>query len=128
MQEDRAPSLNVYGDPLKPCGFDPKTGYFRDGCCNTGPMDRGKHVVCVRVTEEFLIYSRLRGNDLITPRPEYGFTGLREGDRWCLCAERWLEAADFGTAPKVILASTHQSALSVIPMELLEEHALTPVR
>ncbi|HVH03152.1 MAG TPA: DUF2237 domain-containing protein, partial [Amaricoccus sp.] len=79
-------SVNVLGQPLKPCSFDPMTGFFRDGCCNTGPHDRGRHTVCVRVTEAFLAFSRMHGNDLTTPRPEYGFVGLRPGDRWCLCA------------------------------------------
>jgi uncharacterized protein len=124
MQADRSESLNVYGEPLKPCGFDPKTGFFRDGCCNTGPEDRGRHVICARMTVEFLAFSRLRGNDLSTPRPEFGFHGLGAGDRWCLCAERWREAWEAGAAPQVVLASTHLSALRVVPLEVLEQHAL----
>jgi uncharacterized protein (DUF2237 family) len=100
------------------------TGFFRDGCCNTGPQDRGRHTVCVRVTEPFLAFSRMRGNDLVTPRPEFGFSGLRPGDRWCLCAERWREAWEAGAAPKVILASTHRTTLRIIPLEVLQEHAM----
>ncbi|MEM8570793.1 MAG: DUF2237 domain-containing protein [Pseudomonadota bacterium] len=119
-------SLNVLGEPLKPCGFDPMTGFFRDGCCNTGPTDAGRHVVCVRVTDDFLTFSRSRGNDLSTPRPEYGFQGLRQGDRWCVCVDRWKEAWEAGKAPKVILASTHISALSVVPLEVLEQFAIAP--
>ncbi len=119
-------SLNVFGERLKPCGFDPKTGFFRDGCCNTGPEDRGKHVVCVRITETFLAFSSSRGNDLATPRPEFGFPGLREGDRWCLCAARWKEAWEAGCAPRVILASTHLSVLQTVPFKVLEEYAIVP--
>jgi hypothetical protein len=103
------------------------TGFYRDGCCNTGPEDRGQHLICVRMTEAFLIFSRAMGNDLSTPRPEFGFPGLHEGDRWCLCAARWREAWEAGVAPRVILASTHRSALAVVPLEVLEEHAM-PVR
>ena len=100
------------------------TGFFRDGCCNTGPADRGRHTVCVRVTAEFLAFSRARGNDLSTPRPEFGFPGLSPGDRWCLCAERWIEAWDAGAAPKVVLASTHRSTLDLVPLEVLQAHAM----
>ena len=131
MQAEIDPSLNVLGEPLKPCSFDPVTGFFRDGCCNTGPEDRGRHTVCVRVTEEFLVFSRRRGNDLSTPHPEFGFPGLRPGDRWCLCALRWREAWEAGVAPKVILASTHRSVLRIVPLEVLKEHAMpgrTPLR
>ncbi len=117
-------SLNVLGAPLKPCAFDPMTGFFRNGCCDTGPADRGRHTVCVRVTAEFLAFSRARGNDLATPRPEFGFVGLRPGDRWCLCAERWKEAWLAGAAPKVVLASTHKATLRHVPLEALTEHAL----
>jgi uncharacterized protein len=122
--DDREPSVNVLGEPLKPCGFDPMTGFFRDGCCNTGPQDRGRHTVCARMTEAFLTFSRAMGNDLSTPRPEFGFPGLHEGDRWCVCASRWREAWEAGVAPKVVLASTHRSVLSVVPLEVLEEHAM----
>jgi uncharacterized protein (DUF2237 family) len=117
-------SLNVLGEPLKPCSFDPMTGFWRDGCCNTGPADRGRHTVCARMTAEFLAFSRARGNDLSTPRPEYGFAGLRPGDRWCLCADRWKEAWLAGQAPKVVLASTHLSVLETVPLAVLREHAL----
>ncbi len=124
MQEEMDASLNVLDEPLKPCAFDPMTGFFRDGCCNTGPADRGRHTVCVRMTAEFLAFSRARGNDLSTPRPEFGFHGLRPGDRWCLCAERWKEAWLAGAAPKVVLASTHKATLKSVPLEALVEHAL----
>jgi uncharacterized protein (DUF2237 family) len=117
-------SLNVLGQPLKPCSFDPMTGFFRDGCCNTGPEDVGRHTVCTRMTAEFLDFSRRRGNDLSTPRLEYGFPGLRPGDRWCLCAMRWREAWAAGAAPKVILASTHRSVLDLVPLEILQAHAM----
>lgn len=117
-------SVNVLGGPLKPCSYDPRTGFFRDGCCNTGPEDQGRHTVCVRVTEEFLVFSRRHGNDLSTSRPEFGFPGLRPGDRWCLCAARWLQAMAAGAAPKVVLASTHRASLEIIPLELLRAHAM----
>lgn len=124
MDADIDAAVNVLGGPLKPCAFDPMTGFFRDGCCNTGPEDRGRHTVCVRMTAEFLAFSRSRGNDLSTPRPEFGFPGLRPGDRWCLCAARWREAWEAGAAPLVILASTHHATLKLVPLELLEAHAL----
>jgi uncharacterized protein len=117
-------SVNVLGEPLKACSFDPRTGFFRDGCCNTGPLDRGRHTVCARMTAEFLAFSKARGNDLSTPRPEFGFEGLRPGDRWCLCVERWKEAWLAGKAPKVILASTHASVLATVPLAVLSAHAL----
>jgi uncharacterized protein (DUF2237 family) len=117
-------SLNVFGEPLKPCSFDPRTGFYRDGCCNTGPEDVGRHTVCARMTLEFLQYSRRQGNDLSTPRPDYGFIGLQPGDRWCLCAMRWREAWAAGAAPKVILASTHLSVLELVPLEILQAHAM----
>jgi uncharacterized protein len=117
-------SVNVLGEPLKACSFDPRTGFFRDGCCNTGPLDRGRHTVCARMTAEFLAFSKARGNDLSTPRPEFGFEGLGPGDRWCLCAERWKEAWLAGKAPKVILASTHASVLATVPLAVLSAHAL----
>ncbi|MEO1121181.1 MAG: DUF2237 domain-containing protein, partial [Pseudomonadota bacterium] len=96
-------SINVLGAPLEPCSTAPLTGFFRNGCCDTGPMDQGMHTVCAVVTDAFLTFSKSRGNDLSTPRPEYGFDGLKEGDRWCLCAMRWVEAYEAGVAPKVIL-------------------------
>jgi uncharacterized protein len=124
MQAELDPSLNVLGEPLKPCSFDPMTGFFRDGCCNTGPTDRGRHTVCVRVTADFLAFSARCGNDLSTPRPEFGFQGLAPGDRWCLCALRWKEAWEAGAAPKVVLASTHAFTLRLVPLEVLQAHAM----
>jgi uncharacterized protein (DUF2237 family) len=115
---------NVLGEPLEPCSMDPVTGFFRDGCCNTGPLDVGRHVVCVRATAQFLEFSRSRGNDLLTPHPEFGFPGLRPGDRWCLCAARWKEALDAGHAPPVVLGATHEAALQIIRLEDLKRHAL----
>jgi uncharacterized protein (DUF2237 family) len=100
------------------------TGFYRTGCCETGPEDVGLHVVCAQVTEAFLRFSAQQGNDLITPRPEFGFPGLVPGDRWCLCAARWLEAYRAGVAPPVILAATHESVLTLIPLEVLQAHAL----
>lgn len=115
---------NVLGEPLEMCSLRPRTGYTRSGACETGPSDLGLHVVCAKVTAEFLEYSRSRGNDLITPRPEWDFPGLKPGDRWCLCAARWLEAYRAGVAPPVVLRATHERALEVIPLDLLKEHAL----
>ena len=117
-------SNNVFGEALETCGEKPITGFFRDGCCNTSEEDLGSHTVCVEVTEDFLEYSRFRGNDLTTPMPDYGFPGLEPGDRWCLCAARWLEAYHQGMAPRVLLRRTHQKALDIVPMELLREYAL----
>lgn len=118
------PSLNVLGGPLEPCSTDPVTGFFRDGCCNTGPMDRGLHTVCAIMTAELLALSKYLGNDLSTPRPEYGFPGLKPGDRWCLCASRFLQAHQEGAAPKVRLAATHQATLEVVPLAVLTAAAL----
>lgn len=118
------PSLNVFGEPLETCGERPMTGFFRDGCCNTGQEDTGSHTVCVAATREFLEYSRFRGNDLSTPMPRFGFPGVKPGDRWCLCAARWLEAYNSGMAPKVYLKRTHQRALEIVPLELLRKFAL----
>lgn len=118
------PSINVFGEPLESCSERPLTGFFRDGCCNTSAQDIGSHTVCVRVTREFLEFSRLRGNDLSTPRPELDFSGLRPGDRWCLCAARWLEAHRHETAPPVILKGTHMRALEIVPLELLRKFAV----
>ncbi len=115
--------LNVFGEPLKSCGNDPLTGYYRDGSCNTSLEDLGSHTVCIQATSEFLEYSRFRGNDLSTPVPEFGFQGLQPGDTWCLCAARWLEAYQHQMAPKVFLTRTHQKALEVVPLALLKEHA-----
>jgi uncharacterized protein (DUF2237 family) len=116
-------SVNVFGEPLALCGEDPVTGFFRDGCCNTSEQDTGSHTVCVRVTREFLEFSRFRGNDLSTARPEFGFQGLKPGDRWCLCAARWREAYDAGMAPRVYLRATHERALEIVPLELMREYA-----
>jgi uncharacterized protein len=113
-------SLNVLGTSLVPCSYDPLTGYFRDGCCNTDEHDRGSHVICAKVSQEFLDFSLRQGNDLITPRPEYRFQGLKAGDRWCLCALRWKQAFEAGVAPKVILESTHINALEYVTLEELQ--------
>ncbi|WP_371156563.1 DUF2237 family protein [Jannaschia sp. 2305UL9-9] len=117
-------SLNVNGDPLDPCSMDPVTGFFRDGCCNTGPMDAGQHTVCAIMTAEFLAHSKYLGNDLSTPRPEYNFAGLKPGDSWCLCAARFQQAHEEGVAPQVRLAATHQRALDVVPRDVLDLHAV----
>lgn len=117
---------NVLGTPLVPCSYDPLTGYYRDGCCNTDAHDHGTHVVCARVTQEFLIFSLERGNDLMTARPEYRFAGLKAGDRWCLCASRWKEALDAGVAPPVVLECTHAKALEFATLEQLQAHAYSP--
>jgi uncharacterized protein len=117
-------SLNVLGTELRACSFAPVTGYFRDGCCNTDEHDHGTHVVCVRVSAEFLAFSRERGNDLSTPRPEYRFAGLKPGDRWCLCALRWQEALRAGVAPPVNLQATHAKALDILSLDDLKAHAL----
>ncbi|MEM8627788.1 MAG: DUF2237 domain-containing protein [Pseudomonadota bacterium] len=117
-------SLNIFGEPLKPCGMDPVTGFYRDGCCNTSELDGGSHTVCAVLTEAFLEFSRSQGNDLITPRPEFGFPGLKPGDRWCLCASRWAEAEAQGVAPPLDLSATHQRALERVPQETLTRYAL----
>jgi uncharacterized protein (DUF2237 family) len=116
-------SLNVFDDLLETCSERPVTGFFRDGCCNTDATDVGSHTVCVQLTKEFLEFSRFRGNDLSTPRPEFGFPGLKPGDRWCLCAARWLEAHEAGMAPRVYLRGTHKRALEIVPLELLRSFA-----
>ncbi len=116
-------SLNVFDEPLQACSQDPVTGFFRDGCCNTSDEDFGSHTVCVEVSQDFLEYSRFRGNDLSTPMPDFGFPGLQPGDRWCLCASRWLEAYEQGMAPKVYLMRTHKRALEIVDLEKLKEHA-----
>ena len=118
--------VNVVGGKLLPCSVEPLTGFYRNGCCSTGAEDLGSHTVCVVLTEEFLEFSKSVGNDLSTPRPEYGFTGLLPGDRWCLCASRWLEAHAAGRAPDVILGATHARALDVVPIELLTARAVAP--
>ena len=115
---------NGLGGVLEPCSIAPRTGFYRDGCCNTGPEDLGLHVVCARVTRAFLGHARGQGNDLTTPAPEFGFPGLRPGDRWCLCAGVWRRAYEAGVAPPVVLAATHEETLAVVPLALLKEHAL----
>lgn len=117
--------LNVLGAPIQDCSHDPNTGFMRTGCCETGPEDRGSHTVCAIMTAEFLAFSKSRGNDLSTPMPTYAFPGLVPGDQWCLCAARWLEAYGAGCAPHVVLASTHEKALDVIPLPALKEYAVT---
>ena len=118
-----APARNVLGTALIPCSTSPLTGFFRDGCCNTGDEDHGQHTVCAEMTEAFLAFSQARGNDLSTPRPNWGFPGLRPGDRWCLCVSRWKEALDAGCAPPVILRATHAAALDVVTLADLQAHA-----
>ena len=117
---------NVLGTALIPCSYDPLTGYFRDGCCKTDASDLGSHLICARVTEEFLVFSKERGNDLSTPRPEYRFKGLVAGDRWCLCASRWAEALQANMAPPVMLEATHASALKYVTLDQLEKHRYHP--
>ena len=117
-------ALNVLGGPLEECGTDPLTGFYRDGCCGTGPQDVGSHTVCAVVTADFLAHQESVGNDLSTPRPEYGFPGLQPGDRWCVVAIRWMQAYLDGVAAPVVLASTHERSLDVIPLKALKENAI----
>lgn len=118
------PSRNVLGGPLATCSRQPMTGFFRNGCCDTSDEDAGSHTVCVVMTAEFLLFSRARGNDLSTPRPEFGFAGLKPGDRWCLCAARWREALAAGRAPLVVLTATHERALEICDLADLKRHAI----
>jgi uncharacterized protein (DUF2237 family) len=118
------PSVNVLGEPLIACSSDPLTGYFRNGACDTCDQDRGSHTVCAMMTAEFLAYSKYVGNDLSTPKPEWGFPGLKPGDQWCLCAARFLQAHDEGCAPQVSLKATHARALDVVPLEILRRYAV----
>jgi uncharacterized protein (DUF2237 family) len=120
MDEER----NVLGGPLEPCGTDPVTGFYRDGCCSTGPEDVGSHTVCAVVTAEFLQHQSSVGNDLVTPRPEFRFPGLQPGDRWCVVAVRWLQAHQDGAPAPVVLASTHERALQIVPLEYLRQQAV----
>ncbi len=115
---------NVLGTDLQTCSTKPRTGFYRDGCCRTGPDDHGLHLVCARMTAQFLAFSVSRGNDLVTPHPEYDFPGLKPGDRWCLCVQRWKEALDAGVAPQVVLEATHISALEFVTLDDLQAHAL----
>ena len=117
-------SKNVFGEVLIPCSFEPLTGFYRDGCCTTGEEDRGKHTVCAVMTDDFLTFSASRGNDLSTPMEDFGFPGLKAGDRWCLCVDRWVEAWEAGFAPKVVLQSTEESALNYAPLEVLKNSLL----
>lgn len=117
-------ALNVLGTRLEICSLQPMTGFFRDGCCNTSPEDVGSHTVCAVMTSEFLAYSKAAGNDLSTPVPEFGFPGLQPGDRWCLCAPRWQEALEAGSAPRVVLRATHQGALAFCALEDLKKYAI----
>jgi uncharacterized protein (DUF2237 family) len=123
LENERAPEKNVFGEPLQTCSDAPTTGFFRDGCCNTGPQDMGSHTVCVVMTAEFLAFSKKIGNDLSTPVPEYDFPGLKPGDRWCLCAARWQQAFEAGMAPRVVLAATHERALESVALKDLKRFA-----
>jgi uncharacterized protein (DUF2237 family) len=118
------PSRNVFGGRLEACSIKPMTGFYRNGCCDTGPEDAGSHTVCVVMTDAFLQFSKARGNDLSTPRPEFGFPGLAAGDRWCLCAPRWQEALDANKAPRVVLRATHEGALNYCALADLKMHAI----
>ena len=118
------PDINVLGTALEPCSLDPVTGFYRTGSCSVGDEDLGCHAVCVRISAEFLAYSKSVGNDLSTPMPQYGFPGLKEGDRWCLCAPRWKEALDAGHAPPIFLKATHKAALQYVTRSILEEYAI----
>lgn len=120
----RRPSRNVFGGALESCSSKPVTGFFRNGCCDTGAEDVGSHTVCAVMTDEFLAFSKSRGNDLSTPMPEYGFPGLKAGDRWCLCAPRWQEAFEAGSAPRVALRATHEGALDYCALADLKRHAI----
>ncbi len=126
QESQQAESRNVLGQPLQTCGADPVTGFYRDGCCNTGPDDRGVHTVCAVVTDEFLEASRRLGNDLITPAPHFGFPGLHAGDRWCVCAARWLQAYEAGAPCPVVLEATHENTLRIVPFEILLQYAVIP--
>jgi hypothetical protein len=117
---------NVLGGELVPCSLAPRTGFFRNGCCETGPEDVGLHTVCAVMTAEFLAFSKAAGNDLSTPMPEYGFPGLKPGDRWCLCAPRWKEALDAGMAPQVVLEATHEETLAITTLGVLKDYAVEP--
>jgi len=114
---------NVLGGELESCSLAPMTGFFRNGCCETGPHDTGLHTVCAVMTAEFLSFSAAMGNDLSTPRPEFAFAGLKPGDRWCLCAPRWKEALDAGAAPQLVLSATHEETLAIVPLGVLKDHA-----
>ena len=123
---EQAPARNVLGQTLQTCGTEPMTGFYRDGCCNTGPDDRGVHTVCAIVTEQFLAISKQLGNDLSTPAPNFGFPGLKPGDRWCVCAARWLQVYEAGAACPVVLEATHENTLRVVPFDILLQFAVIP--
>jgi uncharacterized protein (DUF2237 family) len=122
--DNQEEDLNVFGERLASCSVDPVTGFYRDGCCSTGEEDRGRHVVCAEMTAAFLAFSKRAGNDLSTPRPELGFPGLKPGDRWCLCADRWQQALEAGAAPRVVLGATHRLALEHVELADLKRYAL----
>jgi len=124
VTDHRSSQPNVLGEPLEPCSYDPLTGWYRSGCCETGGDDTGVHTVCAIMTDEFLAFSKSAGNDLSTPMPQFGFAGLKAGDHWCLCAGRWLEAYEAGKAPQVDLEATNEAALSIVPLDALREHTL----
>ncbi len=124
VQEETDDQRNVFGEIIDTCSNRPMTGFYRTGCCHTGEDDVGLHTVCVEVSAEFLAFSKLRGNDLSSPLPEFGFPGLNAGDRWCLCAQRWKEALDAGMAPRVILRATHEATLEVVALEDLKRYAI----
>lgn len=125
-ESQQSPSRNVLGQPLVTCGCEPMTGFYRDGCCNTGPDDLGVHTVCALVTAEFLAASQRLGNDLITPMPQFGFPGLKPGDRWCVCAARWKQCLDAGAPCPILLEATHENTLRILPFEVLIQHAVIP--
>jgi uncharacterized protein (DUF2237 family) len=124
LEQEQRPQKNVFGEPLATCSDSPRTGFFRDGCCNTGPQDFGSHTVCAVMTEDFLAYSKRAGNDLSTPVPDYGFPGLKAGDRWCLCAARWQQAFEADKAPKVVLRATHEDSLKIVALRDLKRFAI----
>jgi uncharacterized protein (DUF2237 family) len=124
MSPSEQSARNVLGGPLEECGKDPVTGFYRDGCCNTGPQDLGSHTVCAVVTSEFLAHQQQVGNDLSTPRPEYSFPGLKPGDRWCVVASRWMQAYQDGAAAPVVLAATHERVLEIVPLAALQLNAI----
>ncbi len=124
VQSEPERQRNVFGEPIETCSDRPLTGFYRTGCCETGPDDLGVHTVCVLMTAEFLAFSKMRGNDLSTPIPEFNFPGLEPGDRWCLCAARWKEAMDAGMAPRVVLRATHEATLEIVPLEDLKRYAI----
>ncbi|MFY9345611.1 MAG: DUF2237 domain-containing protein [Planctomycetota bacterium] len=124
MAKTRTTQKNVLGTTLVPCSTEPMTGFFRDGCCNTHESDFGVHTVCVETTDDFLAFSKDAGNDLSTPHPEFGFPGLNAGDRWCLCASRWVEAMEAGHAPRVVLESTQHKTLEFVPLAVLQRYAI----